>query len=87
MDVIQSMRIFSRIADTESFTRAAEQLDLSVPAVVRSIASLEAHLKVRLLNRTTRHVALSDAGLAYLDGCRLKRSMLDLGHTRSRRLG
>jgi len=81
MDLIQSMRIFSRIADTESFTRAAEQLDLSVPAVVRSIASLEAHLNVRLLNRTTRHVALSDAGLAYIEGCRAVLDQLDDAET------
>jgi len=75
------MRIFSRIADTESFTRAAEQLDLSVPAVVRSIASLEAHLNVRLLNRTTRHVALSDAGQAYIDGCRAVLDQLEDAET------
>lgn len=81
MDLIQSMRIFSRIADTESFTRAAEQLDLSVPAVVRSIASLEAHLNVRLLNRTTRHVALSDAGLAYIEGCRAVLDQLEDAET------
>jgi DNA-binding transcriptional LysR family regulator len=81
MDLIQSMRVFSRIADTESFTRAAEQMDLSVPAVVRSIANLEAHLKVRLLNRTTRHVALSDAGQAYLEGCRAVLDQLEDAET------
>ncbi len=81
MDLIQSMRIFSRIADTESFTRASEQLDLSVPAVVRSIASLEAHLNVRLLNRTTRHVALSDAGQAYIEGCRAVLDQLEDAET------
>jgi len=81
MDLIQSMRVFSRIADTESFTRAAEQMDLSVPAVVRSIANLESHLKVRLLNRTTRHVALSDAGQAYLEGCRAVLEQLEDAET------
>lgn len=81
MDLIQSMRVFSRIADTESFTRAAEQMDLSVPAVVRSIASLETHLNVRLLNRTTRHVALSDAGQAYLEGCRAVLDQLEDAET------
>jgi DNA-binding transcriptional LysR family regulator len=81
MDLIQSMRIFSRVADTESFTRAAEQLDLSVPTVVRSIASLEAHLNVRLLHRTTRHVALSDAGTAYIEGCRAVLDQLEDAET------
>jgi DNA-binding transcriptional LysR family regulator len=39
MDLLQAMQIFSRVADTESFTRAAEQLDISVPAVTLGVAS------------------------------------------------
>ena len=70
MDLVQAMRIFSRVAETGNFTKAAEQLDLSVVAVTRSIAGLEKHLNVRLLNRTTRRVALTDIGQSYLEGCR-----------------
>lgn len=70
MDVINAMRIFTRVADAESFTRAAQQLDISVPVVTRSVAALEAHLNVRLLQRTTRQISLTDAGRTYLDGCR-----------------
>ncbi len=70
MDLIHAMRVFARVAEAESFTRAAQQLDVSVPVVTRSIASLEQHLDIRLFNRTTRRVALTDAGQSYLEGCK-----------------
>jgi DNA-binding transcriptional LysR family regulator len=71
MDLIQAMRIFSRVADTKSFTKAAKQLDVSVPVITRNIANLEAHLNARLLNRNTRRIALTDIGQSYLEGCRV----------------
>lgn len=77
MDLVQAMRIFSRVAETESFTRAGEQLALSVPVVTRSIAALESHLNVRLLNRTTRRVSMTEAGQIYLEGCRSLLQQLD----------
>lgn len=77
MDLIQAMRIFSKLADTESFTKAAEQLDLAVPVVTRNIASLERHLNARLLNRTTRRVSLTPLGQTYLDGCRSALEQVD----------
>jgi len=64
------MRIYVRVADLGSFTKAAEHLDMSIPMVTRAISALEAHLNVRLLNRTTRRVTPSEAGIAYLEGCR-----------------
>jgi DNA-binding transcriptional LysR family regulator len=70
MDLIHAMRVFARVADAQSFTRAAEQLDVSVPVVTRSIAALEQHLGVRLFQRTTRRVSLTDTGQSYLEGCR-----------------
>lgn len=70
MDLIHAMRVFARVAEAESFTRASQQLDVSVPVVTRSIAALEQHLDVRLFNRTTRRVALTDAGQSYLEGCK-----------------
>lgn len=70
MDLIFAMRVFARVAETESFTRAAERMDVSVPVVTRAIAGLEAHLNVRLLNRSTRRVALTPVGETYLEGCR-----------------
>lgn len=77
MDLIHAMRVFTRVAEGESFTRAAQQLDVSVPVVTRSIASLEAHLDIRLFNRTTRRVALTEAGQSYLEGCRAVLDQID----------
>ena len=70
MNQIHAMRVFVRVAETESFRRAAQQLEVSNALVTRAIATLEAHLKTRLINRTTRNVALTEAGTRYLEGCR-----------------
>jgi DNA-binding transcriptional LysR family regulator len=66
MDQLQSLRVFEQVADASSFTAAARKLDLSTAAVTRLIGNLETQLGVRLLQRTTRHVALTDAGEIYL---------------------
>jgi DNA-binding transcriptional LysR family regulator len=52
-------------------TAAAVSLDTSLPSVVRTLAALERHLGVRLLNRTTRRLHLTDEGTQYLERCRL----------------
>ncbi|WP_018410808.1 LysR family transcriptional regulator [Methyloversatilis thermotolerans] len=70
MDLIRAMRTFVEIADRGSLTAAARALDSSLAAVVRTLAALEAHLDVRLMNRTTRRVALTDDGRHYLEHCR-----------------
>lgn len=70
MDQLKAMATFVRIADEGGFTAAARALDASVPAVVRSLAALEASLRVRLFNRTTRRVALTEEGRRYLEQCR-----------------
>ncbi|RQH04167.1 LysR family transcriptional regulator [Paraburkholderia dinghuensis] len=77
MNQIHAMRVFVRVAQTQSFRRAAEQLDVSNALVTRSIAMLEAHLHTRLINRTTRNLSLTDAGLRYLEGCRSVLEELD----------
>lgn len=63
------MRTFCRVAELRNFSRAARQLSLSPAVVTRQVAFLEEHLGVRLLNRTTRRVALSDAGAEYYQDC------------------
>nr|WKF56141.1 HTH-type transcriptional regulator PgrR [Paraburkholderia busanensis] len=78
MDQIQAMRVFVKIADTQSFRRAAQLLDMSNANVTRSIALLEAHLQTRLINRTTRNVSLTPGGLRYLQGCRCVLEEFDL---------
>ncbi|MEI6000156.1 LysR family transcriptional regulator [Paraburkholderia bengalensis] len=70
MNQIYAMRVFVRVAETQSFRRAAQQLKVSNALVTRSIATLEAHLHARLINRTTRNLSLTEAGVHYLEGCR-----------------
>lgn len=59
------MQAFVRIVDGGSLSAAARSLGVSLPAVVRTLAALEEHLGTRLLNRTTRRIALTDAGGEY----------------------
>lgn len=66
MNQLQAMRTFVRVADLESFTRAAEALGLARGAVSAQIRALERHLSVALLSRTTRRVTLTSDGAAYL---------------------
>lgn len=70
MNQLQAMRAFIRVVDLASFNLAARQLGMSAAAVTRSIGTLEAHLNVRLLNRTTRSLSLTEVGKEYLEGCR-----------------
>ena len=70
MDKLQAMAVFVQIADSGSLTAAARELDKSLPAVVRTLAALEQALQVRLLNRTTRRIALTEQGRLYLAHCR-----------------
>ncbi|MCC6302255.1 MAG: LysR family transcriptional regulator [Gammaproteobacteria bacterium] len=62
MDRIDQLRIFIRVAQSGSFTLAADQLELPRPTVSLTIQQLEAHLGVRLFNRTTRQVSLTQDG-------------------------
>lgn len=65
MDRLLSMRVFRRVIEEGSFAGAARALDLSPAVVTRLVADLEAHLGARLLQRSTRKLALTDAGAAY----------------------
>ncbi len=66
MDRLQAMKIFARVVDEGGFAAAARAMDMSPPVVTRMVAELEQHLGTRLLQRTTRKLALTDAGDAYL---------------------
>ncbi|HEY1090457.1 MAG TPA: LysR substrate-binding domain-containing protein [Burkholderiaceae bacterium] len=70
MDQLRAMRVFARVIDEGSFAGAARALDLAPAVVTRLIAELEGHLSTRLLNRTTRRLALTDVGEAYLERAR-----------------
>ena len=62
------MRIFTEVADRESFSAAARTLGLSKSAVSKQVGRLEEELGARLLNRTTRRVSLTEAGVAFYRG-------------------
>lgn len=70
MDRIESIATFAEVAERGSFSAAAAHLDRSPAAVTRAVAELEARLGVRLLNRTTRAVSLTEAGQGFLAGAR-----------------
>ena len=70
MNKLAAMETFVRIVDKGSLTAAAAALDTSLPSVVRALAALERELGVRLLNRTTRRIHLTDEGAQYLERCR-----------------
>jgi DNA-binding transcriptional LysR family regulator len=70
MNRIDNMRVFVRVVDTGSFTAAAALTNASPAKTSRAISELEAHLKTRLLNRTTRRLAVTEAGARYLERCR-----------------
>lgn len=64
------IEVFTRVAESGSFSRAAQALGLSQPSTSRIVTGLEARLGVKLLLRTTRSVALTEAGAAFLDKAR-----------------
>jgi DNA-binding transcriptional LysR family regulator len=76
MDKLRAMETFVRIVDRGSLTAAAETMSTSLPSVVRTLAALEAELGVRLLNRTTRRLSLTDEGREYFERC--KRVLADI---------
>ncbi|WP_204601961.1 LysR family transcriptional regulator [Paremcibacter congregatus] len=65
MDILRLMKVFVAVADELGFAAAGRRLNMSPPAVTRAVSQLEDHLGVRLLNRSTRHVRPTDAGLVY----------------------
>ncbi|GLH80431.1 transcriptional regulator [Bradyrhizobium sp. SSBR45G] len=76
MDRIDAMQAFVTVAELNGFAPAARRLKLSPSAVTRLVAALEEHLGVRLLQRTTRSVTLTDSGRRYLE--RATRILADL---------
>lgn len=66
LDLI-SLRVFKEIVETGSFSKAAERLDMSAPMVSKYIAKLEKHLGSRLLNRTSRHVSVTESGQLFYE--------------------
>lgn len=70
MDKLRALQAFIAIVDHGTLTRAAEAIGSSLPATVRTLAALEKELGVRLLQRTTRRLALTEDGRLYLERAR-----------------
>ncbi|HUG76102.1 MAG TPA: LysR family transcriptional regulator [Burkholderiales bacterium] len=68
-DALQEMGVFARVVATGSLSAAARELGLSTAMVSRRLAALESRLGVRLVNRTTRSLHLTDEGARYHDAC------------------
>jgi len=77
MDRIDGVAVFVEIAEHRSFAAAARRLGRSPTAITRAISELEARLGVRLLNRTTRAVSITEAGERFLAGARRVLADLD----------
>jgi len=77
MDRLESMSILLTAVEAGSLSAAARQLAIPLSTVSRRISELEAHLKARLLNRSSRKLTLTDAGRSYVEAC--KRILEDVG--------
>ena len=75
-DQLAAMRAFSRVVEAGTFTRASDSLDMPKATVTKLVQTLEAHLRTRLLNRTTRRVTVTPDGAAYYE--RVVRLLADL---------
>lgn len=78
----EDLAIFVTIAECGSFTKAADILDIQVARVSRSVARLEKELSVNLLNRTTRHIDLTEEGQVFLIYARQAIETISLGEER-----
>lgn len=71
MNKLEAMQTFVRVAEAGSFVAVAEEMHVARSAVTRQIAALETHLGVKLITRSTRRLALTSEGAAYLEQCRV----------------
>ena len=70
MDRLTAMELFVRIVETGSFSAVAREMDTTQPTVSKQLSALEQKLKVRLLNRSTRQLSLTEAGGEYYEACK-----------------
>ena len=70
MERLKRMSVFAKVVELVSFTSAARQLEMSVSSISQTVSRLENELQVKLLNRSTRSLGLTEAGKIYYQGCR-----------------
>jgi DNA-binding transcriptional LysR family regulator len=81
MDRLATMRTFVRVIELGSFAAAADQAGVARSVVTRQVAALERHLGTKLLTRSTRRLALTAAGTAYLEKCRVILNLVEAAET------
>ncbi len=81
MDRLDAMHVFVRVAELGSFSAVAQQMGVARSVVTRQITALEAHLGVKLMARSTRRLALTSSGTAYLEKCRVILNLVDAAET------
>jgi LysR family transcriptional regulator, regulator for bpeEF and oprC len=81
MDQLKAMRLFVRVVERESFTRAASELGVSRAAATMAVRQLERQLHVILVQRTTRQVRPTPEGRSYYDQCLVILSLVDDAHS------
>jgi LysR family transcriptional regulator for bpeEF and oprC len=67
MDQLLAIRAFARVVESGSFTRAADSLEMPKATVTKLVQALERHLRVKLLQRTTRQVSVTAEGSSYYE--------------------
>ncbi|TNV19911.1 HTH-type transcriptional activator AaeR [Buttiauxella sp. B2] len=70
MERLKRMSVFAKVVELGSFTATARQLEMSVSSISQTVSKLEDELQVKLLNRSTRSIGLTEAGKIYYLGCR-----------------
>ncbi|MGF1759113.1 LysR family transcriptional regulator [Photobacterium sagamiensis] len=68
---IDDMMVFTKVVETQSFTKAAEQLGIGKARVSQIVTKLEQGLNTRLLHRATRSLSLTDTGVRYCKKCQM----------------
>lgn len=87
LDNLQAMAVFARVVESGSFTAAARSLDTTTSSVSKRVARLEERLDVRLLERTTRSLAPTEAGRVFFERCSLILRDVDEAETAVTQLG
>lgn len=85
MDTFLSMKVFRQVVESGSFVAAAERLDLSTAMTSKHVMNLERNLGVRLLNRTSKHMSLTEIGTVYYEQCQEILDRLDVVEAAVRR--
>lgn len=77
MDRINALQVFIRVAETSSFSKAADELGITQPTATKAVSATEQRLGVRLLHRSTRGITLTEVGALYYEKCKAIERAID----------